>query len=174
MSFKLKIEAASTIEMRYLDIVLKRHDNRILTFPFLKDPCLSRRLSCKSAHPRDVHVSWPEMMLKRVNTLTSSGDAVCEYTDELLKRLREDGCFLPTTKSARDGVVSKRFSSSLNLWLPLGYHPWWYRQVKRALARMNNDVGLNTLLKMAVKWNLPTVHVTWKNMLPSTDNLLRH
>ena len=94
--------------------------------------------------------------------------------NELLKGLRKDGCFLPTIKSARDGVVSKRFSSSLNLWLPLGYHPWWYRQVKRALARMNNDVGLNTLLKMAVKWNLPTVHVAWKNMLPSTDNLLRH
>ena len=56
---------------------------------------------------------------------------------------------------------------------PIGYHSWWYRHVKRAIFRMNADVESNVLLRMGTNWDLPKVRVAWKNMLPSTDKLLR-
>ena len=62
---------------------------------------------------------------------------------------------------------------TLIFWLPIGYHPWWYRQIRKAIACINRDVSINCLLKMAVgSWDLPNIRIAWKNMLPSTDNLL--
>ena len=59
-------------------------------------------------------------------------------------------------------------------WLPLGYHPWWSRQINKAIKRMNGDSSLNCLLPMAnAVFKKPFVRVAWKNMLPNTDALLQ-
>ena len=171
--FELKVEEVSTVELRYLDVVLRREDDRIVTYPYLKDPGLSRRLSCKSAHPREIHLAWPKMMLQRVPSLSNSDGGVAAYNAELLRRLYNDGCLVHLTHN-KNMKSLKRVSRSSMLWLPMGYHPWWCRQMKRAVSRMNNDASLNSLLRMAVgSGNLPTVRVSWKNMLPSTDTLLQ-
>ena len=75
-----------------MDVVLRRQDSRILTFPYLKDPRLSRHLSVASAHPFDIHLSWPRMLLKRAELLTNSDDACANYKAELGARLKNDGC----------------------------------------------------------------------------------
>ena len=168
--FELKIEDYSTMEMRYLDVVIRRHNDRVETFPFLKDPRLSRRLSMVSAHPRDIHLAWPRIMLERVVPLTKSADAIYEFSDEVRNRLRNDGCLVPARRRCQ--VKTSSFSG-LILWLPMGHHPWWYRHVKKAIAQLNSDVGVSCLLTMGTKWSCPRVKVAWKNMLPSTNKLLK-
>ena len=155
-----------------LELILRREGNRIVTLPHLKDPGLSRRLSKQSAHALEVHKSWPKVMMKNVASITTSSEAVKEYQFELAIRLRNDGCLLPSLEAGRAYAVMG--ARPFVLWLPLGYHPWWYRKVKKALTRLNCDHGLSNLLSMAVKsWTNPTVRVAWKNMLPSTDKLLQ-
>ena len=55
--FVLKVEEVSTVQLRYLDILVRRGGSVAKTLPFLKDPNLSRKLPLKSAHPWAVHRS---------------------------------------------------------------------------------------------------------------------
>ena len=169
--FKLKIEEVSTVELRYLDMTIRREEDRLVTLPFLKNPRLSRRLSASSAHAHEVHAAWPRMMLRRIGALSHSLEAKNEYEIELTKRLENDGCLLVPQRVCR---VLRSKPDIFVLWLPVGYHPWWYRKLKRAIARLNRDKGLSCL------WNFsnhfvgqPVVRLAWKNMLPSTDKLLQ-
>ena len=93
--FDMKFEDVSTVEIQYLDIVLRREGASILSFPFLRNPGLKRMLSKQSAHPWAVHTSWPRFMMRRVENLTNSHDALVEYKNELQDRLRANDCVLP-------------------------------------------------------------------------------
>ena len=90
-----------------------------------------------------------------------------EYRIELITRLKHDGCLLNTSLGARRSLHGKPV---FQLWLPLGYHPWWYRKLKCAISSLNKDSGPLSL------WNFrenscgtADVRLAWKNMLPSTD-----
>ena len=173
--YELKVEDVSTVELRYLDLVFRRQDGRIAVCPYLKDPCLSRRLSRLSAHPWEIHQSWPKMLFKRAELLTNSSEALCEYKSVLTSRLRNDGCLVPSGMERHRGLSALNCRESKMFWLPLGFHPWWYRQVRKALTRMNSNSSLTCLLPMAVKaWKHPRVRLAWKNMLPNTQILLQN
>ena len=92
--FLLSVEEVSSQELRYLDILIRREEGRLVTFPFLKDPGLSRKLAASSAHAHEVHVAWPRMMLKNIEGLSSTKGGSVEYVRELSKRLKQDGCLL--------------------------------------------------------------------------------
>ena len=173
--FELKVESVSTVEMRYLDLMVRREGDRIMALPYLKDPGLSRRLSRESAHPWAVHAAWPRMMLKRGEKLTDSNEALVAYNDELRSRFLADGCVVPP-----HGTViraSPRLQKQIRFRLPLSYHPWWHRQIGRAVRRMNKDSSMTTLLSMAnPKWAISklSVGIAWKNFLPRTSSLIQH
>ena len=169
--FKLNIEEISTIQIRYLDIVIRRGDVGFETVPFLKDPRLSRRLAMISAHPREVHTAWPTMMLRRVQSLSKSHSANSAFGEELRKRLTSDGCFVPAHHMRCIGKSSPDLCNIL--WLPIGHHPWWYRVVKRAVHQFNSCTDNLSLLKMGLLCDRPVVRVAWKNMLPRTNSLLK-
>ena len=172
--FQLKVEEGSTVKLQYLDIVVQRDGEHLNTFPYLKDPGLSRRLSRHSAHPHEVHKSWPKMLLKHADELTSSKDALCDYRKVLTDRLICNGCMVPSFDACGSHVRSRNFMPSSIFWFPVGFHPWWHRQVRRAITRWNRDTTTNQLLLMAVgTWRHPRVRIAWKNMLPSTQSLLQ-
>ena len=173
--FVLKIEDVSTVQIRYLDLVLRRELDSIISLPHLKDPALSRRLSRLSAHAIGIHSAWPKMMLNRIEALSSSSEAKCEYRIELTKRLMHDGCLIPTvsTFSRKVSAVLGARPTPTNLWLSVGYHPWWYKHVRKMVGRINRDPALRSLLcASSHSFNNPVVRVAWKNMLPSVDRLL--
>ena len=176
--FKLEIEDVSTVGLRYLDIFIRRDGSNLSCSPFFKDPCLQRRLSCESAHQRSTHTSWPQMMVNRLVSLSSTEEMRELVVKEMLTRLRADGCFVPQTKVLRLSRVctAKQPSKPCRvLWLPMPFHPWWYRLLKRAVGRINNDPSLRNLFSAAFESELPfQLRVSWKNYLPANGSLLRH
>ena len=161
------------MQLRYLDLVIRRERNRLVKAPHLKDPGLSRRLSRFSAHPHEIHRSWPKIMLNRAASLTIGEDAQCGYRSELTNRLINDGCVLPSWTGNVRPRCSRAFKDCPVFWLPLGYHPWWDRQIKKAVRRLNKDTSYNVLLQGSVGWQSPVLRLAWKNMLPNTNNLLQ-
>ena len=111
-------------------------------------------------------------MLERVGGLSSSAEGEDEYQCELIRRLKLDGCNVPSFGSG-ERVSATMGAKPFVLWLPLGYHPWWYKKVKKALWRLNRDASVSVLLDRLFVNGLPSVKVAWKNMLPSTDKLLQ-
>ena len=154
--FEPKTEDCSTVELRYLNLRIRREGNRLITLPFLKDPGLSRRLSRLSAHPHEIHAAWPRMLLKKVAALTNVDVAKVECIKELTERFINDGCLV-----SHDRVKTRRSLGKGHdcvFWMPTGYHPWWALHVKRAIASLNKETNVTTLLQ-AVGWNNPCIRL---------------
>ena len=111
-------------------------------------------------------------MIKRTDSLTRPKcPEVCSvYSSEIRNRLRNDGCFVPAVLEGQAKSPSSKLDS---LWLPIGYHPWWCKVLKRAIGRFNKDDSVGFLLEMGTSLTRPVVKIAWKNMLPRTDFLLR-
>ena len=56
----------------------------------------------------------------------------------------------------------------------VSFHPWWYRQVKKALRKFNADLAMSSMLGSAVP-SMRDVQVkcAWRNFLPSTESLIQ-
>ena len=153
---------------------MKRDGDTLITLPFLKDAGLSRRLSRESAHPRSVHTAWLRMMINGIAKVTGNPEVVKEYQDEVRIRLKNDGCFVPTTVDSTQCRKRRCVVPRETVWLPISYHPWWHRSVVKAVRRLNNEPGFAALLEMAMpKHNKTVLKVAWKNMLPSTGELVQ-
>ena len=98
-------------------------------------------------------------------------------------RLSFDGCIVPREKP-RDGIFvglrtdRPKFyhsSGSRVLWMPVSYHPWWFRYIKKVVRRVNSDSSLVSLLCSAFGTsNVIIMRVAWKNFLPSNASLLQY
>ena len=121
--FSLQVEEASTVELRYLDVVLKRQLHVIETEPFLKDPGLSRKLARTSAHPVEIHKAWPKMLMRGVNDLTNSEVSKSLYRNELLIRLKQDGCLLPSSGVKHHGPLPNCSVLFFRLMVAIGVPP---------------------------------------------------
>ena len=171
--FVLDVEDVSCVSVRYLDIVVQREDCRVVVSPFLKDPNLSRKLPVSSAHPWSVHKSWPLVLAKRMGSLASRSAMVQPFLDEMFARLRSDGCFVPAFAESSSKMLARK-PSARAVWLPLGYHPWWCKTVKKAVARINNDTSFQSLLSMASPdLAKARIRIAWRNMLPCNQTLFQ-
>lgn len=173
--FDLKIEEVACDSIRFLDIMVNRDHDKLVCAPFLKDASLARRLSLQSAHAPSVHRSWPSRMLKRIKELSGNKEVESSCVSEVLRRLRVDGCAVPSMQQG-SLMLKRRFSrkASVILWLPVSFHPWWYRQVKKALRKFNADLAMSSMLGSAVP-SMRNVQVkcAWRNFLPSTESLIQ-
>ena len=111
-------------------------------------------------------------MMRRVEKLTNSHGALVDYKNELLDRLRANDCVLPFSGAGEWGDTIPQKHA---FWLPLSYHPWWHRQIKRAVSRVNDDGTLNVLLSSSNRrWRENSrVGIAWKNILPTTSSLIQ-
>ena len=165
----------SCFGIRYLDLYISRDADRLVVVPFLKDPRLSRRLSRFSAHPWSVHEAWPRRLFDRMTSLASRDDVRDECLKEIERRLKNDDCVVPLAGRFRQKGPSLQKICSVSLWLPLGYHPWWSRTVKRATFRINHDQGMQHLIRCGLLVDDPVhVRIAWKNFLPCIDSLFSH
>ena len=175
--FVVSVEVASLTSIRFLDMMVCREGPKLKTMPYLKDPGLAKRLSAQSAHPWSVHVAWPAMMMKTSMKLASSAGDAEMYRVELIERLKNDGCVVPPKQGVQVGKANLALSClapKTVFWLSLGYHPWWYRTVKRAASRFNNDCSFSSMLSSAVpSWQNSIVKIAWKNALPQTQMLIQ-
>ena len=97
-------------------------------------------------------------------------------------RLRCDGSMVPRAKSGGETVVvqcagkAKLHASNCSrmLWMPVSYHPWWSRYIKKAARRVNEDSYLAVLRGSAFGTSHGfRMRVAWKNFLPSNVSLLQ-
>ena len=59
-------------------------------------------------------------------------------------------------------------------WFPVGYHPWWYRTMRKAVGRFNNDPSFSALVRNAKpSVGQIRVKIAWKNSLPATSSLIQ-
>ena len=171
--FVLEVENVSCVSVRYLDIVVQREDCRVVALPFLKDPNLSRKLPVSSAHPWSVHKSWPSVLVKRTMSLASKDVIVKPFLEEVSARLRNDGCFVPSFAESSSKMLARK-PSARALWLPLGYHPWWCKTAKKAVARINKDASFQSLLSMTSPGLAKArIRIAWRNMLPCNQTLFQ-
>ena len=170
--YDIVIEEVSLVSLRFLDVMVSRSGDRIVTTPALKDPCLCRRLARTSAHHWSIHTSWPRMMMRRLEKLASDPDDVCAYKAELSTRLRKDNCIVPNWSSGERRGAKPR-PVDWTLWLPLPYTPWSARSLTKSLRRFGRDESYRALL-LSVKpsWEQFGIRIAWRNVLPSTQSLL--
>ena len=164
------------ISIQYLDVVVKRVGDGLSCSPFLKDPRLSRRLAATSAHPISVHMSWPPMILRKMAYLSNSHEDAAPYVGEMRRRLLKDGCLVPSLLCDSGALALRRQPRRAKsiLWLPLGFHPCWHRQVKKAVARLNNDSSFVSLISMVMpSMDNSVLKLAWRNGLPATSELIQ-
>ena len=91
--------------------------------------------------------------------------------------LCRDNCLVPHVQSccvARGRLRKHGKPDGHIMWLPLAYHPWWRRVVRRAVARFNRDESMNALLLNANPlWRRLSIRIAWSNMLPKVQTLLQ-
>ena len=174
--WQLKVEDASTIQIRFLDLVVRNEVDGIMCEPHLKDPNLSRRLAASSAHPASVHRSWPRAVVSNIDKITD-GDVALAYKREIMSRLGKDGCVVPGVQPGQPDFIrveTRLPENSFVCWLPLGFHPFWQRQVKKVVRRVNKDTSLQSLFLNAMPGSeCVNIKVAWRNFLPSVQNLIQ-
>jgi hypothetical protein len=174
--FVIKTEAVSITWVKFLDVEIRRVDDRLITIPVLKDPGLAKRLTCDSAHPFKVHSSWPRMMMKRVEKLATEAVDVLSYKQELSSQFVKDGIRLISGQPSRVRRAVQPICrvEQVVFWVSLPYHPWWHRLISKAMRSFNCSSELRTLLGLSHRpWWAAQLRSAWNNVLPSTGNLLQ-
>ena len=136
---------------------------------------MSVPLSSKSAHHPHVHATWPRARFRVLQKLASSDSARHEaqlrFISKFIGHFIPPPSITPVVRRIRDG---KEKSSPKSLWLPLSFHPSWYRILNRALARLACD---NSFCNLYTDWSaeksMPTFRIAWKNAGPSIEFELR-
>ena len=119
------------------------------------------------------------MMIKYLEKLSSNESVKLACVAEAKRRLREDKCIVPSSSNAcvPRSVLrpnERQASSVINLWMPIGFHPWWHRCVKRAINRANCDNAMRVLLRYAFSSENVKIRRAWKNFLPANQSLFQY
>ena len=117
--------------------------------------------------------------MNRIEGLVDDVDLRMEYRAEVLRRFRRDGCMIPAQLSRAASCIVQRGQPrpepvNSSFWFGVGYHPWWYRSLRKAVTRFNKDLSFSDLVRNA-KPNVGhiRVNIAWKNSLPATSSLIQ-
>eukprot|EP00415_Alexandrium_ostenfeldii_P005070 UN5070 len=174
--YKAVLEGVSYTEMVFLDCKVYKSIGNYCTRPHFKPSMMNNHpLSADSGHHPNVHLSWARAQLKRISRLASNRDIaerakseyiqrfVDHYThDVVIDGMRQVSVARPLAQNACPTTVRTR--SENVWWMGLSYHPAVRRQIGWALAKLNSEAGVRTLLQSAAgEWADVIVKVAWRN-----------
>ena len=142
-----------------------------------KKSSLGVPLDSSSLQAAHVHRSWPVGTIRRAGQIcTTQADALTAKTmiiDRFVKHLADPFIIeiMRQTSIARvPRPISPQLAGHQRLWLPIGFHPAWQRQLNQAVRHQSQDWDLRELLSMAFGRQYDVdLRISWYNMLPSLE-----
>ena len=160
--FQYKVVQISSTKVSNLDLTIEVIDSNIVIYPTLEK--IPWPLSAHSAHVKHVHSAWPSAVRHRLFTLCDDGKLeackaklVSLYDSagadhSVLAKLRAD----PPRRLQRDGMAGSNMISCV-----LRYHPIFVAAFRKAMRLVP--------LPSSIPF---TIRPSWRNALPSMNNLV--
>ena len=144
--FRILAESPSTEEVQFLEVKVWKSGSRYHTRPCPKPTSLGIPLDVTSAHPPQVHLSWPVGTISRVQGLSTHREHAESAKATLVNRFRVHDApsflidFLNSAPAWKSNFGPTPCCKSRVLWLPLGFHPTWHRTLIKAVDDLSKSV----------------------------------
>ena len=165
-------------QCRFLDLLVTIESNRVVCTPAFKPTSLRVPLDATSAHHPSVHASWPisvaQNLFLKSSTLSGALEAKASFVDRFRRYFAPSWLIRDLTmlqgiphraaEKGQDPNVINQF------WLPIPFHPAWYRQISKAIADwMNTPLFLSIVSLFGGSEFIASncrVRLCWRNAMP--------
>ena len=182
--YKVSCEVVSSVEVPFLDILIKRHGSRLVSSPYVKPDALNIvPLTMQSGHHWHVLAAWPQARLVTLARQSSTYNIFLVAAEAFRLRFSQNGvavplCLCGDLESFYASAKCNAPRSAARLegqcrWLSLGYHPAWSAVLGKAISDFNGQVWNAALFEGAYHGfgdtprPAPRLRIAWRNVLPN-------
>ena len=186
-NFSLTVESISSVEARFLEVLVRKEPNHYTIAPASKPSSLSVPwLSRFSSHHSSIHRCWPHNRMKdRLNLCSDLKSRIAECKDF---KLRAQEQFLssaalnkilatnpddPRAGTNHFGVPGCQAKKPVVFWLVLPFIPALFKAgIANLLTKFLNSQWAITQLQLAFGFPV-NIKLAWQNVLPSVKQYLK-
>ena len=176
--FILEVESVHQYKARFLELDLERTGDRIKIAYGFKPSAVPQPLSLLSGHAKNVHSSWPRMMVRSIQRVSANkieaenkiGELKARYSRSLVPVLWPRNEPTPVERDRSN----KKEERKGTLWLPVSMYPALQRVLPQKIREF--DLANRHLMARAFE-NIPgeqtSLNIAWRTSVPRLEYRVR-